>query len=281
MTEPLWIEQEGDGPLMAVAIHAGHGIRGELLPLLSIDAVDRAREEDAYTDYWARVAPTWLVPTRSRFETDLNRDRRESVYLSPEVAWGLRVWSNEPDPSVVGRSLEEYDTFYNELDRLLTGIAERFDTFIVLDLHSYNHRREGPYSDPADPAENPEVNVGTGSLDRRRCGRLVERFMHDLREFDFLGRRLDVRENVKFRGRHLARWIHDRFPDQACVLSIEFKKFYMDEWTGVGDIDQIQAIHQALEHTVAGLLEEVGACTPPGHRRRVPSNPSGSGSRPE
>ncbi len=257
MTAPLWIEQEGDGPLMAVAIHAGHEVRGDLLPLLAIDAIDRAREEDAYTDYWARVAPTWLVPTQSRFETDLNRDREDSVYLSPEVAWGLRVWNGDPEPSVIDRSLQEYDAFYEELERLMTRMAERFETFVVFDLHSYNHRRDGPYSAPSDSSESPEVNVGTGSLDRRSCGRLVDRFIHDLRNFDFLGRRLDVRENVKFRGRHLARWIHDRFPGQACVLSIEFKKFYMDEWTGVGDIDQIHAIQDALRHTVPGLLDEL------------------------
>ncbi len=258
MTEPLWIEHEGDGPLMAVAIHAGHEVRGELLPLVAVDDTDRSREEDPYTDYWARVAPTWLVPTRSRFETDLNRDRDESIYLSPEMAWGLRVWTDEPEPPLISRSLQEYDAFYNELDRLLSRIAERFETFVVLDLHSYNHRRDGPFADPATPSDNPEVNVGTGSLDRRRCGRLVDRFIDDLREFDFLGRHLDVRENVKFRGRHLARWIHNRFPGQACVLSIEFKKFFMDEWTGVGDINQIQAIHRALEHTVSGLLDELG-----------------------
>ncbi|MGD8743873.1 MAG: hypothetical protein PVH46_10665, partial [Granulosicoccaceae bacterium] len=57
--------------------------------------------------------------------------------------------------------------------------------------------------------------------------------------------------------RQLAQWIHNNYPDTICVLSIEFKKFYMDEWTGVADIDQIQAIRDALHSTVPGILEEL------------------------
>ena len=257
MPDDLWLEHEGGGPLMATAIHAGHEVRGELVPLLAIDAPTRSREEDSYTDYWARVVPTWILPTRSRFEVDLNRRRDNAIYTGPEVAWDLDVWREPPDSGVVARSRAEYDSFYSELQRLLDSLSSRHEHLAVLDLHSYNHRREGPDALPAPPSENPEVNVGTGSLDRELFGSLVDRFMADLAGFDFLGRRLDVRENVKFRGRHLARWIHEHYPGRVAVLSIEFKKFYMDEWTGLGHIDQIQAIRDALSSTVPGLLEEL------------------------
>ena len=79
------------------------------------------------------------------------------------------------------------------------------------------------------------------------------------RQYDFLGHHLDVRENIKFRGRELARWIHDHYPDSACVLSVEFKKFFMDEWTGEGDERQVRAIRDALHSTVPGVLEELSA----------------------
>lgn len=256
-TEPLWLEHEGGGPIMATAIHAGHEIRAELLPLIALDEADRAREEDPYTDYWVKVVPTWLIPTHSRFEVDLNRERDEAVYTRPEMAWGLRLWKQPLKRKLIEHSLEEYDTFYAELYQILKHIEAKHRHFIVLDLHTYNYRREGAHAAPADPQSHPEVNVGTGSMDRKRYANVVERFIDDLRNYDFLGRHLDVRENIKFRGRQLATWIHSRFPNSACVISIEFKKFFMDEWTGVGDIEQVQAIRDALQSTLPGLLQEL------------------------
>ena len=78
-----------------------------------------------------------------------------------------------------------------------------------------------------------------------------------MRNFDFLGRQLDVRENVKFEGGYFAEWIHTHFPDSACVLAIEVKKFFMDEWTHQPDLVQLSAIHQALKASVSGILEEL------------------------
>ena len=51
-----------------------------------------------------------------------------------------------------------------------------------------------------------------------------------------------------------ARWTHEHFPDSGCVISIEFKKFFMDEWTGVPDSVQLEAIQQSLQSTVPGVL---------------------------
>ena len=174
----LWVEHEGPAPIMATAVHSGHAVRRELLPLLALDDAERSREEDVYTDYWAKVVPTWLVPTHSRFEVDLNRARDEAVYESAEMAWGLDLWAQGPSEESIERSLVEYDEFYSELERILDALAEQFGCFVVLDLHSYNHRRGGPQALAADEEENPEVNVGTGSLDRARYAPLVDRFMN-------------------------------------------------------------------------------------------------------
>jgi hypothetical protein len=125
----------------------------------------------------------------------------------------------------------------------------------VFDLHSYNHRREGPEGSPAEPEANPEVNIGTGSMDRDRWAHVVDRFIAELGAVEFLGRSLDVRENVRFRGGQLARWTHQSFPEAGCVLAIEFKKFFMDEWTGEPDPVQLQAIRQALASTVPGVVD--------------------------
>ncbi|MGR8978759.1 MAG: N-formylglutamate amidohydrolase [Gammaproteobacteria bacterium] len=253
----LWIEERKEGPLLATAIHAGHEIRGELFSLLALDEAGRAREEDPYTDYWVKVVPSWLVPTRSRFEADLNRARDEAVYRTPEMAWGLHLWKQPPAEDMIERSLEGYDAFYQELASILDRMAKRHKRIVIFDLHAYNHRRGGPREPPADPETHPEVNIGTGSMNRKFCGHIVDRFIDDLRRFDFLGRHLDVRENVKFKGRHLAHWIHSRYPNKACVIAVEFKKFFMDEWTGVGDVEQIEAIRDALQSTLPGILEEL------------------------
>ena len=81
--------------------------------------------------------------------------------------------------------------------------------------------------------------------------------MSDLAAFDFPGRRLDVRENVNFRGGHSGEWTHTTLPRSVCVFSIEVKKFFMDEWTGRLDPAVHAAVGQALASAVPGVLEEL------------------------
>ncbi len=254
-----WTVREGDGALVACAVHAGNQVRTEALGHMAIRRRQRLVEEDPYTDQLAEVAGTSVVVHRSRFEFDLNRARDRAIYRTPGDAWGLRVWRGPLPPAVLQRSLRLYDRFYAELGAVLTRAGSGGRPFVVLDLHSYNHRRGGPGMPPADPAQNPEINVGTGSLDRERWGNLVDRFSSDLRTFEVAGRPLDVRENVRFRGGHLSRWVHATFPGQACCLAVEVKKFFMDEHSGALDEPVWDGVRAALAATVPGLLEEVSA----------------------
>ncbi len=258
MTEPIWRLAHGDGPLVAVAIHAGHAVRDEVARYLALDDDGRLREEDPFTDSWTAIAPTRVVARRSRFEVDLNRPRERAVYRRPEDAWRLNVWKSELPETVIAESLAEYDAFYATMQDVLKEIERHCGRFFVFDLHSYNHRRDGPDASPADEAENPQVNIGTGTMDRTRWAPVVDRFIAELRAYDFPGGRLDVRENVKFRGGHFSRWVHETFPQTACALAIEFKKFFMDEWTGEADGDLVQAIGDALRSTTQGVLEQLG-----------------------
>ena len=256
-TQTIWKITKGHSPVAAAAIHDGHRVREEVSRILSLTEAERLREEDPFTAIWAEVAETRIIGSHSRFEVDLNRPREKAVYIKPEDAWGLHVWKEQPDEQLISRSLAAYDAFYSEVQNLLRDMAQQFEHFVVFDIHSYNHRRNGPNAQPAEAAGNPEVNIGTGNMDRQKWGALVDRFMADLRDFDFWGRHLDVRENVKFRGGQFSRWIHESFPNAGCAIAIEFKKFFMDEWTGEPDMAQINTIQQALQSTLPGLLKEL------------------------
>ena len=258
MSQPFWELREGHQPIVAVALHDGHQVRPEVAQLLRLSKDERKREEDPFTAAWTDIAETRLVVLRSRFEVDLNRPRNRAIYLTPEDAWGLHVWREQPSQEIIERSLAEYDAFYAAVERICKNLEQRYGHFVIFDLHTYNHYRNGPHAPPAEQLHNPEINLGTGSLDRQYWEPLVERFLHDLRSFDFLGQQLDVRENVRFKGGHFSKWVHERFPQSACVLAVEVKKFFMNEWTHLPDAKQMAAVHQALRSTIPGVLEELG-----------------------
>ena len=256
MDAPGWQRGEGDGPVLATAVHHGHDLRPEVQALIALDDAERLHEEDPYTGGWTEVADSGVVLTRSRFEVDMNRSRGLAVYLEPEHAWGLRVWRTSPPQDVVDRSLALYDAFYQEMHEVFSRAERTYGAFVVFDLHTYNHRREG-VDRPADQAGNPDVNVGTGTMPRQRWARLVDRFMTDLAGQQVAGERLDVRENVRFRGGYFPRWVHETFPDTGCALAVEVKKTFMDEHTGQLDHARWAAIGRALEATVPGVHEEL------------------------
>ena len=256
-----WKIVVGDGPVVAAAIHDGHALRPDVVKHMALSDAERRREEDPFTGEWAEIAPTRILGCRSRFEMDLNRPREKAVYVRPEDAWGLHVWEKEPASSVIEASLAQYDAFYQEMHRLFSDLRARHGQFVVFDLHTYNHRRDGPDGPLADPRNNPDVNLGTGTMDRTHWGPLVERFMAELHGLDFLGHYLDVRENIKFKGGHFSRWINESFAGSGCVLSIEFKKFFMDEWTGEPDPWQLAAIKNTLAAVVPAVREELARGT--------------------
>ncbi len=257
MSQKSYKITRGTGPIVVAAIHDGHGLRDEVAKIIALSDSERLREEDPCTGEWTTVADTRIIGLRSRFEVDLNRPREKAVYRIPADAWGLHVWETAPSDAVVAESLGQYDEFYEEVRTALAKLQKENKHVVVYDLHTYNHRRDGHDKSPADASLNPEVNIGTGTMNRDRWGPLVDRFMSDLHAFDFQGRQLDVRENVKFQGGQFSRWIHEQFPETVCSIAIEFKKFFMDEWTGEPDTVQVSEIKKALLHTIPGVRKEI------------------------
>ena len=84
--------------------------------------------------------------------------------------------------------------------------------------------------------------------------------MATLRAFEFRGRHMDVRENVAFQGRgEQTRFIHEAFPETGCAIAIEFKKFFMDEWTGLPDRQALVAMRAMIASTLPVLEESLRA----------------------
>ena len=254
--ERWWTVQQGPGPVVATAIHDGHQLRPEIAEQIALSDGDRLREEDPYTGEAIRGVPHHIIVHRSRFEFDLNRNRENAVYRTPEQCWGLRVWkSNELAPELVQGSLDLHARYYRMLCGLLDDVAERHERFLLIDVHSYNHRRDGPAEVPAPQEEAPDINIGTFSMPREQWAFLVDPLIDVMRAFDFNGRRLDVRENIAFQGRgEQTRFVHQRYPGQACAVALEFKKFFMDEWSGEPDLAEVAAM-RAFVTDIAATAE--------------------------
>lgn len=244
-------------PIVTAAIHDGHHLSDSISQLIALDDDEQLREEDPYTGIWAGISKNHIISNTSRFEFDLNRSPEKAIYLTPEDAWGLQVWKHQPSEEILEKTRHNYAEIYRKIHAGITRLVERFGTVVILDLHSYNHRRQGPDGPAADAELNPEVNVGTGTMNRAYWAPVVDRLIGDLRKGDFLGRQLDVRENIKFRGGYFPRWIHENFSDSVCCISLEFKKFFMDEWTGDPHWHMIERIEELLESAIPGLLEEI------------------------
>ena len=256
MSDSGWtITVDPTDPIIATAIHAGHELRTEIIPWSALEESVRLREEDPYTDRWVTISRNQIRVERSRFEVDLNRPRDAAVYLDADAAWSLDLWTSPLPDELIEGSLAAYDAFYRDLATLCDEVAAAHPRFVVLDLHSYNHRRGGPDAPVDSPDANPEINVGTGSVDRSAWADVVDAFSNSMREFPFDGGHLDVRENVRFKGGHMSRWINERYAGRGCALAIEAKKVFMDEWTGEADESATAAIGDALSAAAVAVRE--------------------------
>jgi len=245
----------GRSPLLVAAIHNGHRVRAELLPYLRLTDKEREREEDPYTASFTDISDNSLTVFTSRFEVDINRPREKAVYQSPEDAWGLKLYHEKLPDALVQRSLQYYDEFYIKVGQILKELLAKNGWLIVYDLHTYNHRRNG-YDRYDAPEANPEVNIGTGNVISGRWQCVIDCLLQKLSEYNFEGRNLDVRENVKFRGGYFTAWLSSQYGDRVCPIAIEFKKFFMDEWTGNINSDQLGHLRQLLIDTIHPIINK-------------------------
>jgi len=242
MKSPAEFIFEINKPVVCAAIHAGTNLSVRCRDNLAINNDIKFREEDPYTDLLAKLFPNNIIGNYSRFEFDINRKRESSFYLKPEDAWGLEVRKDQPELDLINFSYKKYDDFYEDLFIYFKEIRQRFNRIFVFDIHSFNYQREG-LKEPDD--HFPDIILGTSNMPVY-SDQLVDKLEDHFSKHIINGKLLKVRKNIKFTGGWFPRWLHYTFPDCVCCLSVEFKKIFMDEWSGELFPEKFSILEKAL-----------------------------------
>ena len=240
-----------DSPLWSFAIHDGHQISPLLIPYMNVDEHTRLREEDPFTATIGELPINQLVIGTSRFQLDVNRPVADSVYLKPEQAWDLEVWHEAPPKAYLDILYRQHSAFYQTIESHLERTIQKYGYFVVLDIHSYNCRRQAT-DQSIDELADPQINLGTAYIHPkwREQTDLLIAFIRSQSLYDM---DIDIRENIKFKGGNLSQHLNRLYGEKGCVWSIEFRKDFMDEWTGEPNVQYIATCKQLMINTVQNL----------------------------
>jgi N-formylglutamate amidohydrolase len=251
----LYTVKQASSPIISLALHDGHFIDEDILIHISLEEHERFREEDPYSANIADLPVTQVVVHSSRFMIDLNRPKDKAIYKKEEQAWGLKVWKNEFPEELESKLMNYYDQFYEEFDKLIKEKIEYYGYFLVLDIHTYNHRRESP-KQRSPSSKNPEINLGT-FFNHPKWQAISNKLLGYLSACKINDEYPDVRENIVFKGGGFTQWVNKNYGDKGFVISIEFKKTFMDEWTGRADIGHLMDLNKALRGAIPMLNYEL------------------------
>lgn len=227
----LKIEISNSLPVFGFALHAGHNIRDDLVPKLNLNRKQMLKEEDPRTEKLIESLPNQIYPLHSRFECDLNRPKigrpvEDAIYTEPSLAWNLKVYRVPLTQEEIDFSLEAYKEFYWLVDTICQSIEERYSFGIFIDMHSYNIRGR---------KDLPDIHLGTKYQSREKFSYEISCLLGYLKQIKIKGGPLDVienDENVGFFGGKLNRFVAQKFK-KILVISLEMKKFFMDEEEGI------------------------------------------------
>ena len=256
---PNWLVKAGHGPIMTTAVHAGRHIRDELAVHLNPDHQLARREEDPLTDVLASSGDNLFCCHNSRFEVDLNRPPETALSTDLECTWGVPIWQSTPPADAISKSMQQHQQFYTLMSDWLTFLIAEFGCVMVIDIHSYNHRRDGPDKPWSSAKDNPDIDLGMTTLDKARFGELANHFVDALKAQPCQGKTLDVRENVRYPdGGHWPEWIYENYKEHICTITLEYKKMYMNEWTNEANLEILEDLRvglaNAIQSTKAHLL---------------------------
>ena len=240
-------------PLLAFAIHNGHYLPPALEENCGISPSQRLQEEDPFTDGFAGCFANNVVLQTCRFAVDLNRSPEKCVYQNPEDAWGLQVRKSSLGQELINELQQAYATWYRIAAYQVDKLLMEHKRILILDLHSYNHRRGGPKAGADPQAGNPDIIIGRNNLPEKRYPE-AEQLRLRLDGTRFMGKALDCRCDVKFPGGYFSRWLNNSYQDRILCLAIEFKKIFMDEWSGELNLKAYQELKQLFANAVESFL---------------------------
>jgi len=237
------------------AIHAGNRIRDELREVVEVSPADQYREEDPGTEKFIQDFPIQIISLDSRFEYDLNRSSDRAVYLTPDMAWGLTVWNRPLTEEEINISLAKHQEFHQLMDIVTDFLVQQNNRAFIFDLHSYCYQREERV--PWYVNKKPVINLGTEAINQNVFGESTKNLLDYLSIISVDGRLISVAENDVFKGGYLARRLCARNYDQLAVFAIEFKKIFMDEWSGEFYPAIFNDLVEKFSNAVSKFIEEI------------------------
>ncbi len=223
-----------------LAIHAGSRVRENLREVMDVNREDRYREEDPFTERFIRDFPIQVVALDSRFEYDLNRPEERAIYPASELTWGLKVWTRPLTDEERAETLAKYREYHTLIDIVTEYLLRKNRYAVIFDCHSYNYQRDAriPWYD----SDKPVINLGTEAVNREIFGGVIDTFLAQMKTLAVDGRHITAGENVVFRGGYVSRRLSQAHYDNLLVLAIEFRKIFMDEWSGELYDDRLEQI---------------------------------------
>ncbi|MCO4794945.1 MAG: flavohemoglobin expression-modulating QEGLA motif protein [Bacteriovoracaceae bacterium] len=208
-------------PYICTAIHNGGNMRRELRDKCSLTKAERWQEEDPHTGDFISSLPIRLIAHDSRYEYDLNRPPSDCIYTK---AWGKDVWTKTLTQKDKSTSIKKHDNYYRIIDALVAKLEGKFNGCLVIDLHSYNGKREG--------LENaPTFNLGSKNI-RKKYRPQLDYWLKRLKTIELPFMELTVEENDVFQGNgYQLKYLTKKYK-KTLVLATEIKKIYLDEESG-------------------------------------------------
>jgi len=236
-----------------IAMHTGRRIRPEIVDALLVGEPDRLREEDTFADYFIGDLPIRIVALDSRFEYDLNRGANSAIYPFEKEKWGMKIWKRELSRDERRLSILKHREFHSIIDIVTNYMLRQNRYAVIFDMHTFCYQREEKRLWFKDP--KPEINLGSKPVNRTLFNEVIDNYILDLARIKIENHRVRIGENEIFPGGYLSRRLSKKWYENVLVLALEYKKIFMNEWTGEFYRDILDTLIEGFNSASAKLIQ--------------------------